>query len=124
MFQCAKKYAVFTNEEIEEMVSQNVIPSKSHLGGAHPFAFTEQGVAMLSSVLKSKTAIQVNIVIMRAFVTIRHIALTNKELSDRLLDMEKQYNQQFKDVYEAINFLLKNDKQIVQQENRAKIGFK
>src|SRR5437870_4265474 len=49
-----------TRDEIEQMVSQNVIPSKSYLGGALPFAFTEQGVAMLSSVLKSKKAVQVN----------------------------------------------------------------
>jgi len=56
---------IFSKKEIEQMVSQNVIPSKSHLGGAAPFAFTEQGVAMLSSVLKSERAIEVNILIMR-----------------------------------------------------------
>jgi phage regulator Rha-like protein len=55
-------------KEIENLVSQSVIPSKSKLGGAKPFAFTEQGVAMLSSVLNSKKAIQVNIAVIRAFV--------------------------------------------------------
>jgi hypothetical protein len=54
-----------TNDEIDHMVSQNVIPSKSHLGGASPFAFSEQGVAMLSTVLKSKKAVMVNIVSIR-----------------------------------------------------------
>lgn len=57
-----------SENEIEQMVSQNVIPSKSHFGGATPFAFTEQGVAMLSSVLRSNKAIDTNIAIMRAFV--------------------------------------------------------
>jgi hypothetical protein len=89
-----------------------------------PFAFTEQGVAMLSSVLKSQTAIQVNISIMRAFVTIRHIALTNKELSQRLMQMEEEYNKQFNDIYEVLDFLVKKDQQIIQQEKRIKIGFK
>ncbi|MCX6232912.1 MAG: ORF6N domain-containing protein [Bacteroidetes bacterium] len=56
-----------TDAEIEDVVSQNVIPSKRHLGGAIPFAFTESGVAMLSSVLNSKKAIYVNIAIMRTF---------------------------------------------------------
>jgi hypothetical protein len=56
---------IFSKKEIEKMVSQNVIPSKSYFGGAAPFAFTEQGVAMLSSVLKSERAIEVNILIMR-----------------------------------------------------------
>lgn len=109
--------------EIDEMVSHFVIPSKSQLGGASPFAFTEQGVAMLSSVLKSKTAIEINIQIMRAFVTIRQVALTNKELSERLSIIEKHYDKQFSDVYEAINFLLKKDKQNVQHENRPRIGY-
>ena len=60
-------------DEIEILVSQNVIPSKSTLGGAKPMAFTEQGVAMLSSVLRSPRAVQVNIAIMRAFVQMRKI---------------------------------------------------
>lgn len=56
-----------TNAEIEEVVSQNVIPSKKYFGGAVPYAFTENGVAMLSGVLNSKKAIDINIAIMRAF---------------------------------------------------------
>ncbi|MEM6264767.1 MAG: ORF6N domain-containing protein [Bacteroidota bacterium] len=64
-----------TPEEIEQVVSQNVIPSKSHLGGAVPFGFTEAGVAMLSSVLKSKKAIEVNVAIMRTFVKLRKMAV-------------------------------------------------
>ena len=65
--------------EIELMVSQNVIPTKKHLGGARPFAFTEQGVASLSSVLQSEKAIFINIQIMRAFVAMRRfIALMRR----------------------------------------------
>ncbi len=59
------------NKEINKLVSQNVIPSKSYLGGAKPFVFTEQRVAMLSSVLNSERAIEINILIMRAFVKLR-----------------------------------------------------
>jgi len=69
-----------TPEEIEIVVSQNVIPSRQHLGGSMPFAFTETGVAMLSSVLKSKRAKEMNIAIMRAFIALRKMLLTNTEL--------------------------------------------
>ncbi len=58
---------VLTHVEIDDVVSQNVIPSKRHFGGARPFAFTENGVAMLSSVLNSKKAIEINIAIIRTF---------------------------------------------------------
>jgi hypothetical protein len=113
-----------TNNEVEALVSQNVIPSKSYFGGALPFAFTEQGVAMLSSVLKSKKAVQVNIAIMRAFVFIRQYALSHKDLTEKLKEMESKYNKQFKDVYEAINYLLQKDKQEAEQKERKRIGFK
>src|SRR3989338_9556877 len=67
-----------SEEETKFMVSQNVIPSKQSLGGYLPYAFTEQGIAMLSSVLKSKRAIHVNIAIMRAFVKLREILASHK----------------------------------------------
>lgn len=70
--------------EIEIMVSQNVIPSKQHLGGARPFAFSETGVAMLSSVLKSKRAKEMNIAIMRAFVTLRKMLMDHTELHSEI----------------------------------------
>jgi regulator of PEP synthase PpsR (kinase-PPPase family) len=113
-----------TDKEVNQLVSQNVIPSKSYFGGALPFAFTEQGISMLSSVLKSKKAIQVNITIMRTFVLLRQYALSNKDLSDKLHELEKKYNKRFKDVYEAINYLLKKDKEDTQQRERKRIGFK
>lgn len=89
-----------------------------------PFAFTEQGVSMLSSVLKSDKAIDVNIAIMRAFVFIRQYALTHKDLTEKLKELETTYNKQFKDVYEAINYLLQKDKQAIEQKERKRIGYK
>lgn len=88
-----------------------------------PFSFTEQGVAMLSSVLNSDKAIDVNIAIMRAFVFVRQYALTHKDLTDKIKELEKRYNQQFEDVYEAINYLLQTDKQQTEQKTRKRIGF-
>jgi len=89
-----------------------------------PYAFTEQGLAMLSGILNSKKAIQVNIAIMRAFVFIRQYALTHKDLTNKLKELETKYNKQFKDVYEAINYLLQKDKQETEQQERKRIGFK
>lgn len=89
-----------------------------------PFAFTEQGVAMLSSVLNSTKAIQVNISIIRAFVFIRQYALSHKDLTSKLEELESKYNKQFKDVYEALNYLLDKDKLQVEQKDRTRIGFK
>ena len=67
-----------------------------------PYAFTEQGVAMLSSVLRSPRAVHVNIAIMRAFVRLREMLLTNVELAGKLADLERKYDSQFKAVFDAI----------------------
>lgn len=79
-----------SDSEIELLVSQNVIPSKKYLGGAHPYAFTEQGVASLSSVLQSESAIAINIQIMRAFVTMRRFIAANAQIFQRLDTVEKK----------------------------------
>jgi len=92
--------------EAEQLVSQNVIPHKKYFGGSLPYAFTEQGVAMLSSVLNSERAIKVNIEIMRAFVRLRQILASNKELAKRLDALEKKYDVQFKIVFDAIRQLM------------------
>jgi hypothetical protein len=88
-----------------------------------PFAFTEQGVAMLSGILNSDKAIDVNIAIMRAFVLTRQYALKDRELMLKMNELETKYNKQFKDVYDAINFLLQKDKQKAVQNRRKRIGF-
>ena len=89
-----------------------------------PHAFTEQGVAMLSGILNSDKAIDVNIAIMRAFIALKQFALTNAELNTKLKELESKYNKQFKDVYEAINYLLQKDKQETNQKKRKQIGYK
>ncbi|TAM93702.1 MAG: ORF6N domain-containing protein [Chitinophagaceae bacterium] len=112
-----------TKEELETLRTQ-IATSKR--GGTRypPFAFTEQGVAMLASVLNSLKAIQVNIQIVRAFVYLRQYALSHKDLTEKLKKLERKYNKQFKDVYEALNYLLKKDKQEIEQRERKRIGFK
>jgi hypothetical protein len=95
-----------TLEEANLLVSQNVIPSRRSFGGSLPYAFTEQGVAMLSSVLKSPRAVQVNIAIMRAFVRLRELMLTHKDLAHRLDDLEERYDKRFQVVFDAIRKLL------------------
>jgi hypothetical protein len=113
-----------TEIEMHHLVSQNVIPTLNHFGGAKPFAFTEQGVAMLSSVLKSKKAIHMNISIMRAFVMMRQWALTHQELSARLDALEQQYGHKFSDIEQVLNFLIQKDQKQAQQKQRDQIGFK
>tara|TARA_R110000787_G_scaffold93946_2_gene196433 strand:- start:4563 stop:5420 length:858 start_codon:yes stop_codon:yes gene_type:complete len=80
---------VLDEGEVNELVSQSVIPGKSALGGALPFAFTEQGVAALSSVLTSDRAIEVNIAIMRAFVALRRMLAANDGLLQRMDTLER-----------------------------------
>jgi len=109
-----------TPEEWETMRSQNVtaLPNKRNIS-ATPYAFTEQGLAMLSGILNSDKAIDVNIAIMRAFVMIRQYALTYKELTERLKEIEGR----FTDVYDAINYLLNKDKLQIDQGQRKRIGY-
>lgn len=89
-----------------------------------PYAFTEQGVAMLSGILNSDKAIDVNIAIMRAFIALKQFALTNTELKHKLKELEDSCSQQFKDIYEAIDYLLQKDKQEISQKERKRIGYK
>lgn len=112
-----------TKEEWESLRFQFGTSNKQ--GGTRylPYAFTEQGLAMLSGILNSHKAIEVNILIMRAFVILRHIVSSHKELDVRLKEMESKYNQKFKDVYEALNYLLQKDSLEKDQENRKRIGF-
>lgn len=94
-----------TVKEFENLRSQFVT---SRWGGRRypPNAFTEQGVAMLSSVLNSKRAIQVNIEIMRAFVRLRQMLATNVDLARKLAALEKKYDAQFRVVFDAIRELM------------------
>jgi len=99
-------------------------PGKGKYPKYLPFAFTEHGVAMLASVLNSSKAIQVNISIIRAFIALREFALNFKELSEKILEMEEKYDTHFKDVYEALNYLMNEKEEEKQDKERVRIGFK
>jgi len=108
--------------EFENWRSQIVISNPGLRMGARrrPLAFTEQGVAMLSSVLRSKRAIQVNIAIMRAFVTFREMLATHKDLADKLAELEQRYDEKFRAVFDAIRQLMA---QPPLDQQRRQIGF-
>ncbi|MFA6470470.1 MAG: ORF6N domain-containing protein [Candidatus Latescibacterota bacterium] len=108
-----------SEDEFTGLRSQTV--TSNHRGGRRypPYVFTEQGVAMLSSVLNSDRAIQVNIQIMRTFTQLRRMLSTHEELRRKIEEMENRYDHQFKIVFDAI-------KQLISEENKPKkrIGFK
>jgi len=107
-----------TNEESHLLRSQSVILEPGKYSKYPPFAFTEQGVAMLSSVLRSKRAIQVNIQIMRAFTQLRDMLTAHEELRQKIEEMEKKYDENFAIVFEAIKELLKQE-----ERPKKKIGY-
>ena len=112
------------NEEFTNLRSQ-FVTSKGRGGLRYlPYAFTEQGIAMLSGILNSDKAIDVNIKIMRTFVQIRQYALSHADLSEQLKLLENKYDKQFDDVFEAINYLLKKDSLEKQTKDKKKIGYK
>lgn len=110
-------------ENMRSQIATASIQTKRNVA-VTPFAFTEHGVTMLASVLKSDKAIKVNIAIVEAFIALKEFALNYKEIDDKLKELENTYNKQFKDVYEAINYLLQKDKQETNQKERKQIGYK
>ena len=116
----------FPNDFMFQLTVEEYKSLRFHFGilekGRHskylPYAFTEQGVAMLSSVLKSKRAVQVNIEIMRAFVRLRRMLSVHKDLERKLTDLEQKYDEQSKIVFEAIQQLMTPP-----VKPRKKIGF-
>jgi len=108
-----------TAEEAASLRSQFATSNKGRGGRRYaPYAFTEQGVAMLSTVLNSERAIRVNIEIMRAFVRLRQMLATNTRLARKLAELEKKYDAQFKVVFDAIRQLMASP-----DPKRRKIGF-
>ena len=107
-----------TSNEFTNLKSQIVISSWGGLRRSTPYAFTEQGVAMLSSILRSKRAIQVNVEIMRAFVRLRKMLASHVELARKLASLERKYDAQFKVVFDAIRQLMAPS-----QPAKKKIGF-
>jgi len=100
-----------TKNEINKLVSQNVIPSKQHLGGAIPYVFSETGVSMLSSVLKSKKAIQINIATMRTFVKLRKMLFNYKELLKKQEDIERKVSEQSNQIILIFKYLKQFEKE-------------
>ena len=109
-----------TEQEVEDMVSQNAIPSKKVLGGSLPFAFTEHGVLMLSNVLKSERAIQMSIRIIEIFLKLREMLLLHKDVSLLVEQVERKLLKQDEKIELLFTYLSK----FIEKEPRASIGFK
>jgi hypothetical protein len=108
-----------TADEFRNWRSQFVTSKSDKIGLRYkPMVFTEQGVAMLSSVLRSKRAIKVNIQIMRAFIKLRQMYIGHEELRQKIIAMERKYDKQFQIVFEAIKQLLEVD-----EKPQRKIGY-
>ena len=113
--------------EINILVSQIVIPSKSYLGGAAPYAFTETGVAMLSSVLKSAKAVNINIAIMRTFVMLRKVLYKNQNLLRWQSEIEQKlgdHHKQILIIFECLRTFGKEKQKDHLHHNRRRIGFR
>ncbi|MEJ2684414.1 MAG: ORF6N domain-containing protein [Candidatus Sulfobium sp.] len=110
-----------SREEADSLRFQIGMSKEAGRGGRRylPYVFTEQGVAMLSSVLNSERAVKVNIEIMRAFVKLRQLLATNAGLARKLADLEKKYDAQFRVVFDAIRELMRPP-----EKPKRKIGFK
>ena len=112
-----------TDTEVDNMVSQNVIPSKQHLGGYLPYAFTEHGVLMLANVLRSKIAMQVSVRIIETFVKMREMLSAHAEILLKLERLETQTWRNTEDIQKVFAYL----KQLLipaEQANRRRIGFR
>jgi hypothetical protein len=109
-----------TSEEADSLKFQIGMSKATGRGGRRylPYVFTEQGVAMLSGVLNSKRAVQVNIAIMRAFVKLREMIASHKDLEKKLSELEKKFDGQFQIVFEAIRQLM-----VIEEKPKKKIGF-
>jgi hypothetical protein len=108
-----------TNDENKSLISQNVISNIKRGGTRHlPYVFTEHGILMLSSVLNSKRAIQVNIEIMKTFIKMREMLAMHKDILRKVEEMEKRYDKQFRIVFQIIRGINEEEK------NKKQIGFK
>lgn len=112
-------FQLLKDEWMELITICDKFPNNIHHSPVPPIAFTEQGVAMLSSVLRSKKAIMVNIIIMRTFVNLRRLIDSNRELARRIDELEKSFDRKFLLVFDAIRALIRQENQ-----PREKIGYK
>jgi len=114
---------ISSSQSVMMMSSQSVMTSKRPKS-ALPYAFTEHGVTMLASVLKSPKARKMNIAIVRAFVALRKTLLNIENLKSQILELETKYDKQFEDIFEAIQFLITDNEISVKKTERSKIGYK
>lgn len=116
-----------TEDEVESSRSQNVILNTGKRGSNIkylPYAFTQEGIAMLSSVLRSPRAVEANIAIMRAFVKLRELMDSHRDLAQKIDQLEKRYNAQFKVVFNSIREIIHaKPKELVHIPKKRKIGF-
>ncbi len=117
----SRSQVVTASPSANPMRSQIVTASRRNIG-ARPYAFTEQGVAMLSNVLRSPRAVEVNIAIMRTFVQLRRLMDSNHELARKINAMEKKYDEQFAVVFDAIKQLIAEDA-VRKAQPKRRIGF-
>jgi hypothetical protein len=124
MFRLTKQeWEIISSSQNMMMSSQFVMTSKRPKS-ALPYAFTEHGVTMLASVLRSPKARKMNIAIVRAFVALRRTLINVEDLKSQILELETKYDSQFEDVFEAIQFLMTENKEIETRNERVKIGYK
>ena len=105
--------------EVDAMVSQNAIPSKQHLGGALPYAFTEQGIYMLASVLKSPKAVEVNIAIIRTFKKLREFSRHYNALAKQLIEIDRKHEKHYRELKRQLDELVASS----EAANIGQIGF-
>ena len=112
-------------QEFDALRSQNVTSNIGRGGKRYlPYVFTEQGVAMLSSVLRSERAVQVNIAIMRAFVSLRGLLTQDSDLARRILTLEEKYDRQFAAVFEAIRLMIEAPAAAQDEAPERRMGFR
>jgi phage regulator Rha-like protein len=112
------------SSQIVMMMSSQTVMTSKRPKSALPYVFTEHGVTMLASVLRSPKARKMNIAIVRAFVALRKTLLNIENLQTQIEALESKYDGQFEDIFEAIQFLMTENKEIATMNERVKIGFK
>jgi phage regulator Rha-like protein len=124
MFRLTKEeWNEISSSQIVIMSSQSVMTSKRPKS-ALPYAFTEHGVTMLASILKSPKARKMNIAIVRAFIALRKTLLNIEDLQSQIQELETKYDKQFEDIFEAIQFLITDNEIVEKKSERVKIGYK
>jgi phage regulator Rha-like protein len=123
------QFVTLKKKESESSENQRHLRSQfvtSKMGGSRymPYAFTEHGVTMLASILKSERAVKMNIAIVRAFIAMRKISMHYKELAEKIKELEIRYNKQFSDIYDVLFAMQEDKKQLDDFANRERIGFK